>query len=165
MEETATMNGDNRRGNPYFVVPFFLVLAVLIALRGLGLLGVMVFDSWSMTTRFALAVMFAFTSLSHFAGTRDTLIQMVPNVFPAPGVLVTITGLAEIAGAIGILLPAFASWAGLGLAILLVMMFPANVIAVREKIEMNGKPATPIWFRFVIQLVFIGLLLWATGWV
>ncbi|WP_266083096.1 DoxX family protein [Haladaptatus caseinilyticus] len=165
MEETATVNVDNRRGNPYFVVPFLLLLAVLIALRGLGLLGVTVFDSWSMATRFALAAMFVFTSLSHFAGTRGTLIQMVPNVFPAPGLLVTVTGLAEIAGAIGLLLPGFVSWAGLGLTILLMMMFPANVIAVREKIEMNGKPPTPIWFRFVIQLFFIGLLLWATGWV
>jgi uncharacterized membrane protein len=164
MEETATMNVDNRRGNPYFVVPFILVLVVLIVLRGLGLLGVTIFDSWSTTTRFALAAMFGFTSLSHFAGTRDALIQTIPNVLPAPGVLVTLTGLAEIVGAIGILLPTFDSWAGLGLGILLVMMFPANVIAVRENIEINGKPATPIWFRFVIQLFFIGLLLWATGW-
>ncbi|GAA0241603.1 DoxX family membrane protein [Haladaptatus pallidirubidus] len=160
-ESAATGNAS---GNPYVVVPFLLLLVVLLVLRGLGVLGVTAVDSWPIATRLALAVMFVFTSLSHFAGTRDTLIRMVPDAVPHPGLLVTITGLAEIAGAIGLLLSGFAPAAGLGLTVLLVVMFPANVVAARKNIEINGKPATPLWFRVLIQLFFIALLLWATGW-
>ena len=87
------------------------------------------------------------------------------SVGPFPGLLVTLTGLAEIVGTIGLFLPSSASAAGLGLAVLLVIMFPANVVAARENIEISGKPVTPLWFRFLIQGVFITLLLWATGWV
>jgi uncharacterized membrane protein len=165
MEKIAIENVDNRRGNPYVVVPLLLLLAVLLVLRSLGTLGVTTFDTWATATRLGLAVMFVFTSLSHFAGTRDALIQMVPDALPTPGLLVTLTGLAEIVGAIGLLLPAFASWAGLGLAVLLVVIFPANVVAVREGIEINRKPATPLGFRLLVQLVFIASLLWATGWI
>ena len=160
-ESAAT---GNVSGNPYVVVPFLLMLVVLLVLRGLGLLGVTAVDSWPNAARLALAMMFVFTSLFHFAGTRDALIRMVPDALPHPGLLVTLTGLAEIAGAIGLLLPAFTPAAGLGLAVLLVVMFPANVVAARENIEINGKPATPLWFRLLIQFFFIALLLWATGW-
>ena len=56
--------------------------------------------------RFALAVMFGFTALSHFLPrTRPDLIRMVPPALPAPGLLVSLTGLLELAGAIGLLLP------------------------------------------------------------
>lgn len=159
------MNVDTRRDNPYFVVPFLLLLAALIVLRGLGAFGVMVFDSWTTATRLALAATFAFTSLSHFTATRDALVRMVPDVLPYPRLLVTFTGFAEIAGSIGLLVPVVAQLAGLGLAVLLVAMFPANVVAARESIEINGKIATPLWFRGLIQLFFIASLLWATGWV
>ncbi|EFW91072.1 hypothetical protein ZOD2009_15821 [Haladaptatus paucihalophilus DX253] len=164
METTTIENRDDRPGNPYFVVPLFLLLVVLAVLRGLGELGVPTLDSWAVTTRLALAGMFAFTSLSHFTGTRDALVRMVPDVLPAPGLLVTLTGLAEIAGSIGLLVSTIAPWAGLGLAVLLVAMFPANIVALREGIEINGKPATPLWFRGLTQLFFIASLLWATGW-
>ncbi|WP_227379037.1 DoxX family protein [Haladaptatus halobius] len=160
-ESAATGNAS---GNPYVVVPFLLLLVVLLVLRGLGVLGVTAVAAWPNATRLALAVMFVFTSLSHFAGTRNALIQMVPDELPFPGLLVTLTGFAEIAGAIGLLLPAFAPAAGLGLVVLLMVMFPANVVAARENIEINGKPATPLWFRLLIQLFFIAVLLWATGW-
>jgi uncharacterized membrane protein len=43
------------------------------------------------------------------------------------GVIVTLTGLLELAGAIGMLNRAVAPWAGLGLSALLAVMFPANV--------------------------------------
>jgi uncharacterized membrane protein len=56
--------------------------------------------------RFALTVMFGFTALSHFLPrTRSDLIRMVPPALPAPGLLVSLTGALELAGAIGLLLP------------------------------------------------------------
>ena len=41
-------------------------------------------------------------------------------------------------------------------------LFPANVHAARARVDLEGKPATPLWFRAPVQALFIGLLLWAT---
>jgi uncharacterized membrane protein len=52
---------------------------------------------------------------------------MVPPQLPAAGQLVTTTGVLELAGAVGLLVPATATAAALCLAALLIVMFPANL--------------------------------------
>lgn len=77
--------------------------------------------------RFALAVMFGFTALSHFLPrTRADLVRMVPPVFPAPALLVSLTGLLELAGAIGLLLPGLTALAALALTALLCSALPSE---------------------------------------
>src|SRR5258705_9059333 len=92
-----------------------------------GAIGVAAFDDWAIATRVGLAVMFVFTGIAHFTKTRDDLVRMVPPQFPQPGLLVTLTGIAELLGAAGLLLPSVARWAAWALAALLVAMFPANI--------------------------------------
>jgi hypothetical protein len=41
-------------------------------------------------------------------------------------------------------------------------MFPANVKAAREQLMLDGKPATPLWFRTLVQVIFVATLLGAT---
>src|SRR6516164_5239477 len=48
------------------MVVLFVLFGSLLFCRALGALGVSVFDSWPASTRFALAVMFLFTSSAHF---------------------------------------------------------------------------------------------------
>jgi hypothetical protein len=50
----------------------------LLVYRGLGALGVSVFDMWLQSARFALATMFVFTAIAHFAPMKRELIAMVP---------------------------------------------------------------------------------------
>ncbi|WP_121740826.1 DoxX family protein [Natronorubrum halophilum] len=149
--------------HPYVVVPFVLLIGALLLFRTLGVLGVRSLQSWKLAARYALATMFVFTSASHFTGTRADLVRMVPDVLPYPELLVTVTGVLELLGAVGLLRPATARYAGLGLALLLVAMFPANVVASQEGLAVAGKVATPLWFRFFVQVVFISMLLWATS--
>jgi uncharacterized membrane protein len=114
--------------------------------------------------RFALAIMFGFTALSHFLPrTRDDLIRMVPPVFPAPGLLVSLTGLLELAGAIGLLLPPLARLAALALAVLLVALLPANIHAARSDLRVAGRSAMPLQFRLPLQLFWIACLLWVAA--
>jgi uncharacterized membrane protein len=111
--------------------------------------------------RFALAAMFGFTALSHFLPRRrPDLIRMVPPALPAPGLLVSITGLLELAGAIGLLLPEFVRWAAFALAALLLALFPANIHADRAGLQIAGRRATPLRYRLPMQLFWIGCLLW-----
>jgi uncharacterized membrane protein/GNAT superfamily N-acetyltransferase len=110
--------------------------------------------------RLALAVMFAFTALSHFAPrTRAELVRMVPPALPAPALLVSLTGVLELAGAVGLLVPPLVRWAALALAALLVALFPANVRAHRAGLQIAGRRATPILPRLLLQLFWIGCLL------
>lgn len=97
--------------------------------------------------------MFTVTGISHFIGMRAQLIEMVPPVLPAPAALVTITGLLELAGAIGLLWRPTRLWAAVGLSLMLIAMFPANV-----HLALNGTQLSwddTIVPRTVLQVVFL----------
>jgi uncharacterized membrane protein len=79
------------------------------------------------------------TASAHWGGRRANLIQMVPSAFPRPDVLVTVTGILEVLGATGLMLPPVAPYAALGLALLLVAVFPANVHAARKSLAIAGR--------------------------
>ena len=142
------------------MVPFFLMLIVLLVCRGLGMLGVAVFTSWQLAAAVALAVMFLFTAVSHFMPMKEDLIKMVPRGWPYARQLVFITGILEILGAAGLLLPPTRSVAAFCLVALLMAMFPANVYAALQHIPLRGKSPTPLWLRLPMQLIWIGVLAW-----
>lgn len=139
-----------------------VLLVSLVAFRGIGALGVAPLDSWPAATRGALVMMFAVTSSAHFTRMRHELAAMVPKALGNGMAWVNFTGVCEIAGAIGILLPRLRHLAGLCLIALLLAMFPANMRAAREGLKVGGKPATALWLRLPMQILFIALLWWAT---
>ncbi len=144
------------------MVPLGVLLVSLLVFRSLGALGVEPLSDWRNAAAGALALMFLFTASAHFTGTRRDLISMVPAALPRPELLVSVTGVLEVLGAIGLLVPATRSVAGMGLILLLVAMFPANVAAARKGVPLRGRPPTPLPLRLFLQLVFIGMTWWAT---
>jgi len=140
-----------------------LILSVsTLIFRALGALGVEALASWRDAARWGLAVMLFFTASAHFHKMRKDLVAMVPPSFPRPDLLVTATGVLEILGAVGILLPDTRRLAGLGLIALFVGMFAANVSAARRGLTLAGKPVTPLAIRLPMQLLFIGVAWWTT---
>ena len=142
------------------MVVLFVLFGSLLLFRALGALGVSHFDSWSASTRFALAAMFLFTSSAHFNKFRYDLARMMPAIPPRPMALVYFTGICEILGAIGILVPQTRSLAGLCLVVFLLAVLPANIKAARKHVTIAGRPATPLRYRIPMQLLFIALLCW-----
>jgi uncharacterized membrane protein len=69
--------------------------------------------------------------------------------------MVSATGVLEILGAVGLLIPPIAPIAAAGLALLLIALFPANVRAAREHLALGGRPATALPLRTLLQLVFL----------
>lgn len=137
-------------------------MAVLFGLFGscllfrlLGFAFVPALDSWVVSARVALATMFLFTATSHFAPMKKDLIAMVPPSLPRPDLLVFLTGLAEFAGAVGLLIPSTTRSAAAGLIVLLVAMLPANISAARRGVLLRGRPTTSPWLRVPMQLLFI----------
>lgn len=139
-----------------------VLFASLALFGGLGALGVDAFSTGRDAVAWSLAVMFLFTASAHFSRTRGDFIAMVPRAFPNPGLLVSVTGVLEVLGAVGILIPATRGAAGLCLVLLLVALLPANVSAARRGVPMRGRAPTPLWLRIPMQILFVGLTWWAT---
>jgi uncharacterized membrane protein len=143
-----------------------LVLIVLLAawlvFRAIGAAGVYVLASWQHSALYALALMFVFTATAHFNTMKHDLAQMIPSSFPRPLLIVYITGVLELLGAAGLVLPQFRRLAGICLIALLVGMFIANVNAAQRGVTLRGKPPTPLWLRAPMQILFIALLWWST---
>lgn len=129
----------------------------LLLFRAAGALGAAALDSWVAAARAALAAMLLFTSAAHFTRMKEDLVRMVPDWVPAPRRVVALTGLCEILGAAGILVPGTRRLAGILLILFFIAIFPANVHAARSGASLGGRPATPLALRLPMQLLFIGL--------
>ena len=144
------------------MAPFIVLIVSLLVFRGVGAAGVEAFSSWAAAARWALAVMFLFTASAHFTAMKEDLVRMVPVGVPYPRQVVYATGILEVLGAIGLLVPGLQRAAGMALVLFLIAVFPANVHAARMGVTLRGKPATPLWLRLALQLLFIGLTFWST---
>jgi len=87
-------------------------------------------------------------------------LAMMPPSLPQPGLLVAVSGLAEIAGGVGLLIGRFRRMAAWGLIALLLAVFPANL-----HVALHGWPGTDfprwvLWVRLPFQGVFIWLVYW-----
>ncbi|MFY9768228.1 MAG: hypothetical protein WAK42_25230, partial [Mycobacterium sp.] len=112
--------------------PLITLLAGSIAARIVGWLGVDYVDTWVKAIAVGLAAMFVLTGMAHFVPPlRDNLIAIVPPQLPAPGLLVSITGVLEFLGAVGLLVPVTRVAAAVCLLLLMLAMFPANIYAAR----------------------------------
>jgi uncharacterized membrane protein len=143
-----------------------LVLIVLVAsiliFRALGLAGAPAFASWPADVRNGLAVMLLFSGSAHFTPMKEDLIRITPQWVPRPRAMVFFTGLCEIAGAIGLVIPATRRAAGAALILFFIAVLPANIHAARAGLTLRGRPATPLWLRLPMQILFIVLAWWST---
>lgn len=105
--------------------------------------------------RIALAALFVMTGAAHFIVT-EPMAQMVPPPFP-PVATVWVTGVLEILGAIGLLVPRTSTLAAWCLLALLVAMFPANIYAAIHHTGLGGHVDGPsyLWQRAPLQLLLL----------
>lgn len=116
------------------------------------------------TTRAALrglaAIFFVGAGTNHFL-MPEIYLGMMPPWLPAPLAMNAVSGLAEVLGGIGLLIPATRRMAGWGLIALLVAVFPAN-LHVAWQGEMPGTHFSPrvLWLRLPLQAVFLAWVWW-----
>jgi uncharacterized membrane protein len=85
--------------------------------------------------------------------------SVIPPAFPARGLLVVVTGILEIAGAIGLFVPRARRAAAFWVAILMIAVFPANIYGAGQVIDGLRFPSVPV--RLAMQIVYILLVLLA----
>jgi uncharacterized membrane protein len=141
------------------MAPFITLSGLFLVFAGLGVVGVHAFAGWYTCLRLALAGMFLLTASAHWGKRRPDLVRMVPRAFPRPEALVTLTGVLELLGALGLLLGRLAPLAAAGLSLLLLALFPANVHAARAGLTIGGRPATALVPRTLLQLLFLAATL------
>ena len=144
------------------MVSLFILVTSFILLRGVGFLGIKRLSSWREAGRGALVIMFLFTGTSHFTSMKYDFAAMIPDPLPDGLWVIYLTGVFEIAGAIGLLIPQTRKLAGICLVLLLVAMFSANVNAALNAIPLGGQDPTPLWLRTPMQLLYIGMVWWTS---
>lgn len=137
------------------MIPIIVLLLGTISARLAGLAGVDALDSWQISLRAGLAGMLLLTGSAHWGRRRADLMAMVPDRLPRPGLLVTLTGALELAGAAGLLISETAPYAAVALVLLFIAMFPANISAARRRLTINGQPVTPLPQRTAMQVLFV----------
>jgi uncharacterized membrane protein len=134
------------------VIPLFVQIAATLSAR--------LFTSSREAARIGIAVMLLFTGASHFSGLSHDMAGMIPPPLTGSLALIYLTGLLEIAGALGILTRRLKTAAAWSLAALLVALFPANIYAALAGVTLGGQPVTPLWIRGPLQLFWFVTLLW-----
>jgi uncharacterized membrane protein len=132
-----------------------LALCVLVGRGGRASFG---WKQWAL--RVVVALPLLASGPLHFIRTA-LMATIIPPFFPYRPPLVLLTGVLEVAGAIGLLLPRFTRLASVCLAVLMIAIFPANVYGANQTVGGLYLPSVPV--RFAMQVIFIVLLLMA-GW-
>jgi uncharacterized membrane protein len=107
-----------------------------------------------------LALFFIAAGINHFVhpGAYE---RTVPPWLPAPALLVQISGICEILGGIGVLVPNTRKFAGMGLIALLIAVFPANVqMAQHPELYADIATAQALYIRLPLQIVLIAWVWW-----
>jgi uncharacterized membrane protein len=107
-------------------------------------------------SRLLLAALFYFAGAMHFVAPTP-YIAIVPPWLPNAPLLVIISGVCEILGGLGVLLPQTRRLAGWGLIALLVAVYPANIQMLQLAYANRGTTLwkVALWLRLPLQLMML----------
>lgn len=113
----------------------------------------------ALSGRIAMSAMLVFTAIAHFAFTKG-MAMMLPDFIPFKTGIVYLTGIIEIAAAIGLFIPNFRVITAWLLIAFFILILPANIFAAIKHIDyqkgtFDGNGLTYLWFRVPLQILFI----------
>ncbi|MFI5131104.1 MAG: hypothetical protein ACHQFX_13975 [Chitinophagales bacterium] len=137
-------------------------LIVLLVTFAIALLGAKIFNhTWNFifAGNAAMSVMLLFTAIGHFAYSKG-MAMMIPGIIPFKTAIVYLTGLIEVAAAMGLLILSVRHITSLLLIIFFIAIVPANINAAIHKVDYQkgtneGNDPKYLWFRIPMQLFFI----------
>jgi uncharacterized membrane protein len=100
--------------------------------------------------------------IAHFAS-PGFFVSIVPSFLPAPLLLVHVSGFFEVLGGAGLFVPRARRAASVGLVLLYLAVFPANINMVVHPELGGGAPVWALWLRLPFQALFIAWALWVGG--
>jgi uncharacterized membrane protein len=112
--------------------------------------------------RVILAIFYLGAGIAHLLSPHGFL-AITPDWVPYPAFMVAFTGVAEIAGAIGLMIPQTRKWAAFGLALYALCVWPANFNHAFNGITIGGEALS--WWYHGPRLMFQPVLIWLAFWV
>lgn len=114
---------------------------------------------FALAGRIAMSAMLLFTAIGHFAFTKG-MTMMLPDFIPCKTETVYLTGLIEIVGAIGLLIPNLSVITAWLLIAFFILILPANIYAAFNHVDyqkgtFEGNGLNYLWFRIPLQILFI----------
>jgi uncharacterized membrane protein len=106
--------------------------------------------------RYSMAVFYFAAGILHVASPKG--FALIPHFVPWPEAVVLFTGICEIIGAIGLVIPLYRRAAGIGLAAYAICVFPANINHAISMISVGSFPLT--WWYHGPRLAFQPVLVW-----
>jgi len=109
------------------------------------------------------AAFYVFAGVQHFRD-PEFYLKIVPPKLPWREAAVYVSGVAEIAGGVGLLIPGLRRAAAWGLVALLIAVFPANIYMAVHQVQATtwNVPALLLWLRLPVQGLLIWWVLWST---
>ena len=103
-----------------------------------------------------LGTFFICAGVMHFLAT-DGYVAMMPIYIPWQRGLVYLSGAFEIAGGLGVMIPPIRRFAGIGLIVLLIAVFPANAHVALHGLPVASAdlPVWGLWLRLPLQFLLI----------
>ena len=111
--------------------------------------------------RIVLAVFFFVGGAAHFL-VSHFFVAIVPPYLPSPLLLVHISGVAELLGAAGVLVPRAQRIAGIGLIALSIAVFPANLHMALNPDQFPQFAQWLLFARLPLQLLIISGIYWCS---
>ena len=103
---------------------------------------------------YLMALLYSFAGIMHFIKPK-LYKRIIPPIFKNKDLINTLSGAAEIILAVGLLTP-YRSYAAMGIILLLIAVFPANVYHLQQK---GAGMNVPLWV-LRLRLPLQGLLIW-----
>jgi uncharacterized membrane protein len=110
---------------------------------------------------FLVAAFFVSAGVGHFTN-EAFFVRIVPPWLPYPLLMVQVSGIAEIAGGLGVLIPRLRRLAGWGLLALLVAVYPANIHMALHPEQFPDMTPTALYVRLPLQFVAMAWVWWVT---
>lgn len=106
-----------------------------------------------------LVVLFVGAGITHFV-VPEAFERIVPSWVPNARLAVYVSGIAEIAGGVGLLMPSVRRYSGWGLIALLLAVFPANINMLQQARASDASVAYQLvlWMRLPLQPLLIWLV-------
>jgi uncharacterized membrane protein len=139
-------------------------MALLLLVLGMVVLALPPGPRRHARMRLGLAVVLGFTGTDHLVNPWRYW-PIMPAAVPFPRAVVLATGLCEMLGGLGLLLPRTRRLAGTLLAVFFVGVLPANIKAAAQGIVIVGleAPAWAYWARIPAQALVVWWALHAAG--
>ena len=108
---------------------------------------------WKKLVLIGLAAFFINVGIDHFIN-PDFYLSIMPPAFPLHLEAVYISGLFEVLGGLGVLIPRLRKFSGWGLIALLIAVYPANIYMALTPEAFPDVPLSALYIRLVFQFIF-----------